>query len=99
MREADDTALARSRLFVDTRSGMETNGEIARAVASGAIGLGHVQGDLYDLCSGRVAGRRSGGEITCFKNIGGAHLDLFTAEALSARFDASAPDCPPLRSS
>lgn len=94
MREADDAALARARLFVDTRSGMAENGEIARAVASGAIGWADVRGDLYELCSGRVAGRTAADEVTCFKNIGGAHLDLFTASALAARLAGGPPARP-----
>ena len=84
MREADDAALARGRLFVDTRNGREGAGELAQAVASGAIGWDAIRGDLFDLVQGRVAGRQSEDEITVFKNIGGAHLDLFTAQALLA---------------
>ncbi|MBV8208453.1 MAG: hypothetical protein JO133_00160 [Burkholderiaceae bacterium] len=39
-------------------------------------------GDLYDLAGGRIEGRRSPEEITLFKNAGGGHLDLMTAELI-----------------
>jgi len=42
-------------------------------------------GDLYDLVGGSVAGRRSSSDITFFKNAGGCHLDLMTAELVLRR--------------
>lgn len=84
MRETDDAALTRGRLFVDTRHNLHQTGDIAQALASGAITPAAVVGDLYDLAQGRAQGRQSEAEITVFKNIGGAHLDLFTAAALAA---------------
>ncbi len=84
MREADDAALRRGRLFVDCR---ETTighiGELTIPIAAGVIGPGDVEGDLYDLVAGR-AGRASAEEITLFKNGGGAHLDLMTGRAILA---------------
>jgi ornithine cyclodeaminase/alanine dehydrogenase-like protein (mu-crystallin family) len=84
MREADDEALRRGRLFVDSR---ETTighiGEITIPMAAGVIGPGDIAGDLYDLVAGR-AGRASDAEITLFKNGGGAHLDLMTGRAILA---------------
>jgi ornithine cyclodeaminase/alanine dehydrogenase-like protein (mu-crystallin family) len=44
-----------------------------------------VLGDLYDLIGGAVAGRRSPNDITFFKNAGGGHLDLMTAEVVVQR--------------
>jgi ornithine cyclodeaminase/alanine dehydrogenase-like protein (mu-crystallin family) len=80
-READDEAMRRARVFVDRReSAFHGVGDILQAIASGAIGESDVLGDLHDLVGGGVAGRRSPAEITCFKNAGGAHLDLMTAE-------------------
>ncbi len=84
MREADDAALRRGRLFVDCR---ETTighiGELTIPIAAGVIGPGDVEGDLYDLVAAR-AGRASAEEITLFKNGGGAHLDLMTGRAILA---------------
>lgn len=84
MREADDLALTRSRIFVDSR---ETTlghiGELRDPIARGVIAPGDVAGDLYEVVAG-TAGRRSSAEITLFKNGGGAHLDLMTARAILA---------------
>ena len=85
LREADDAAMARGTIFADTRSGIERAGDMAQAVAAGAIGWDALRADLFDLVQGRAAGRRSAEEITIFKNNGGAHLDLFTAAALAER--------------
>jgi len=82
MREADDDAFRRGSVFVDTRNGMEGSGEISAPVAAGVIGWNAVRADFYDLASGRHPGRTSADEITVCKNVGGGHLDLFTAEAL-----------------
>ncbi|WP_232666761.1 hypothetical protein [Pseudonocardia sp. TRM90224] len=79
MRECDDVALRRGTLFVDTRTGLERSGEIHHAQASGPL---EIRGDLFELCRGTVAGRTARAEITVFKNVGGAHLDLFTARHL-----------------
>ena len=79
MREADDTALRRARIFVDSRATTIGHiGELKIPLAHGVIGLGDVLADYYDLESGTFA-RRSEEEITLFKNGGGAHLDLMTA--------------------
>lgn len=83
MREADDEALRRSRLFVDLRASALETGELADPIGRGVITADHVLGDLYDLVAGR-AGRASEQEITLYKNGGGAHLDLMTARAVVA---------------
>jgi ornithine cyclodeaminase len=89
MREADDVALTRSRVFVDS---FETTlghiGELKEPLARGVIARSDVLGDLHDLVAGR-AGRRSAEEITLFKNGGGAHLDLMTARVILAAWRAA----------
>lgn len=84
MREADDEAMTRGGIFVDTRSGMEAAGDLRQPVDRGLIGWSHINADLYDLCSGRHRGRDGADQITIFKNVGGGHLDLFTAQHLRA---------------
>ena len=80
-READDACARRARIFVDRReSAFHGVGDILQPIASGAIGPADVLGDLYDLVGARIAGRRSESDITFFKNAGGGHLDLMTAE-------------------
>jgi ornithine cyclodeaminase/alanine dehydrogenase-like protein (mu-crystallin family) len=83
LRETDKAALARGRIFVDTRRGMENTGDLGPALASGLIRADAIVGDHFDLAQGRAKGRQSPDEITIFKNVGGAHLDVFTAIALN----------------
>ncbi|RNF36050.1 ornithine cyclodeaminase family protein [Paracoccus methylarcula] len=79
MREIDDEAIRRARLFVDSRSTTIGHiGEIQMPLDSGAITEEDIVADFYDLPSGRYA-RQSDAEITLAKNGGGAHLDLMTA--------------------
>jgi ornithine cyclodeaminase len=81
MREADDAALRRASVFVDTHAGATTEaGEIVQALASGALAAGDIRGDLFDLASGRVESRRSKEEITLFKSVGCSLEDLVAAE-------------------
>ena len=81
MREADDLAMQRAKVFVDSRATtVEHIGELMIPIASGAISARDVQGDLYDLVHG--GGRTSDDDITLFKNGGGAHLDLMTGQVI-----------------
>lgn len=78
MREADDTALRRAALFMDSRATvLEHIGEFKIPLAAGVITADDVRGDFYDIASG--AFRRAPEDITLFKNGGGAHLDLMTS--------------------
>ncbi len=76
MREADDAALARARLFCDSRKTAGETGEFMAPLASGVLGEGAVIADHYEPEAMR---RRSAEEVTLFKNGGGAHLDLMVA--------------------
>jgi ornithine cyclodeaminase len=79
MREADDAALKKARIFVDSRATtIEHIGELKRPIAAGVITADDVVADYYDIASG-VFARGNDTEITLFKNGGGAHLDLMTA--------------------
>jgi ornithine cyclodeaminase/alanine dehydrogenase-like protein (mu-crystallin family) len=89
MREADDHVVRRAgKVFVDTRVNCEISGEIGQPLASGLIRSEDIVADLFDLCSGRHPGRSNDSEITMYKNVGGAHLDLFTARYLFDRLRA-----------
>ena len=80
MREVDDAAISRARLFVDARATtIHHIGELIAPLKSGAITEADVIADFYDLKSGTFT-RRSDDEITIAKNGGGAHLDLMTAD-------------------
>ncbi|HIF76308.1 MAG TPA: ornithine cyclodeaminase [Sulfitobacter sp.] len=86
MREVDDTALLRSRVFVDS---FDTTighiGEINIPLEAGTLTRDHLIADYYDL---EVFTRQSDDEITLFKNGGGAHLDLMTARHILERWRA-----------
>jgi ornithine cyclodeaminase/alanine dehydrogenase-like protein (mu-crystallin family) len=90
-READDEAARRAVIFVDRReSAFDGVGDILQPIESGAISAADVRGDLYDLVPGAVRGRQSPTEITLFKNAGGGHLDLMTAEVVFRQVGAKA---------
>lgn len=77
MREADDSAMRRARIFVDSRdTTIEHIGELKIPISAGAIGVEDVVADFYDPAHFR---RQSETEITLFKNGGGAHLDLMVS--------------------
>ncbi|MEZ5753803.1 MAG: ornithine cyclodeaminase [Paracoccaceae bacterium] len=78
MREVDDTAMQRARVFVDARATtLHHIGELIEPLKSGAITEGDIVADYYD--DPAQFARRSAEEITIAKNGGGAHLDLMTA--------------------
>ncbi len=82
MRETDDAAVTRARLFVDTRDGaFKEAGDIVDPMRRGIISEGNVEADLYDLCRGTHAGRGEGAarDITLFKSVGTAIEDLAAA--------------------
>ena len=86
MREADDAAMRRARIFVDSRWFTVAHvGDLTQPLAHGAITQADILGDLFDLCSSRVVGRQSASDITLFKSGGGAHLDLMTAQHIAAQ--------------
>ncbi|MDP6788238.1 MAG: ornithine cyclodeaminase family protein [Rhodospirillales bacterium] len=83
MAEADDAALARARVYVDTRDGaLAESGELVGAIERGVIGQDDIQGDLFDLARGAAQGRAGAGEITLFKSVGTA-LEDFAAATLA----------------
>ena len=79
MREADDEALQRASVYVDTDRAKTEGGDVAEALKNGTIGEDHVRGDLFDMCDGRSRGRASLEEITAFKSVGTALEDLAAA--------------------
>ena len=80
MREADNDAVKRARVFVDTRAGaMKDAGDIAIPLRRGVIKKTDIRGDLFDLCAGKTKGRTSDKQITLFKSVGSAIEDLAVA--------------------
>lgn len=78
MREVDDIALKRARVFVDTAAALTEGGDVAQAIASGSLTRSDIVGDLAALQNG-APGRGSADEITLFKSVGAAIEDLAAA--------------------
>ena len=84
MREADDIALQRARVFVDSYDTTVGHiGEIKIPLETGAIRREDLVADYYEPDAFR---RGSDEEITLFKNGGGAHLDLMTSRYILDRW-------------
>ena len=80
MREADDAAIARSRVVVDTYAGaLAEGGDLVQPLASGAITRAQVVAELAELLRGEKQCRLSPADITCFKSVGAAVEDLAAA--------------------
>ncbi|MDO5756982.1 MAG: ornithine cyclodeaminase [Rhodobacterales bacterium] len=77
MRETDDTALTRARIFVDSRATtLDHIGELKIPLSQGVIQPEAILADYYQPDQ---FARLSDQDITLFKNGGGAHLDLMTS--------------------
>lgn len=85
MREADDDAVRKAILYVDSRDTARHCGDIAAPIKVGVISADDIAADLFQLCRGDCKGREGADEITFFKNGGGGHLDLMTARFLLTR--------------
>ena len=89
MREVDDTALTRSRIFVDSFDTTVGHiGEINIPLEAGTISRDDLIADYYGLGAFH---RDSPDDITLFKNGGGAHLDLMTARYILDRWTEATP--------
>jgi alanine dehydrogenase len=81
MREADDEAVRRARVFVDTMDGATKEaGDIVQPLASGVLAREDIAGDLFHLSRGERAGRGDDREVTLFKSVGTALEDLAAAQ-------------------
>jgi alanine dehydrogenase len=79
MRKADDAAIRRARVYVDSRANTKGSGDIAIPLKKKVIGLKDIQGDLFELSRGNAKGRKTKSEITLFKSTGLALEDLAAA--------------------
>ncbi|MEH6835101.1 MULTISPECIES: ornithine cyclodeaminase family protein [Falsihalocynthiibacter] len=86
MREVDDRAITRARIFVDSRdTTIDHIGELKDPISRGVISSDQVVADFYDLGTGSFC-RQNVDEITLFKNGGGAHLDLMTSRYILSQW-------------
>lgn len=85
MRETDDDAVLRARLFADTRDGvLQEGGDLVQPIRAGLLKPEAVEAELADLSRKTVSFTRKSGDITLYKSTGGAIFDL-AAAALVAK--------------
>lgn len=88
MREADDEALQRGAVFIDTDAALTEGGDVALALTSGAIRPEDIRGTLTDLCRGEPD-RQAADSVTVFKSVGTAVEDLAAAIAVFHKLERS----------
>jgi alanine dehydrogenase len=89
-RELDTAAVVRSRLFVDRRESAQNEaGDFLIPKKEGAINDDHIAGEIGEVVIGKVAGRRSGDELTLFKSLGLAVEDVASAAHIFEKAKAS----------
>ncbi|MBR0706687.1 ornithine cyclodeaminase family protein [Bradyrhizobium liaoningense] len=96
MRESDDEAICRSRVFVDTYGGaLAEAGDLLQPIAAHRWQADKICGDLHELTSGARPGRLDESEITIFKSVGAASEDLAAASLLVGGWDSVAGGAAP----
>ncbi|KAG8390346.1 hypothetical protein BUALT_Bualt01G0074000 [Buddleja alternifolia] len=80
MRECDDEAVRRGRVFVDGEAAVVEAGELVGAFERGVMRKDEIVGELVELVKGEKCGRVSLDEITVFKSVGSAVVDLLSAQ-------------------
>ena len=83
MAEAEPQLLTRARVFADNRAAvLEKGGEVVQALRAGLISAQDVRAELSEMVAvpRLFDGRHSEADITVFKSVGFAALDLIAAE-------------------
>ncbi|CAH9069887.1 unnamed protein product [Cuscuta europaea] len=89
MKECDDEAIRRGRVFIDNEAAVEESGEIVGALERGVITREGILGNLVELIKGEKSGRRDEDEITVFKSVGSGAVDLLSAQYVYETFISS----------
>ncbi|TXE10356.1 ornithine cyclodeaminase family protein [Gelidibacter salicanalis] len=80
MREADDGAIKKADVFVDTfEGGLKESGDIVMPLKTGILAEKDIKADLFLMAGKSHAGRSSDEQITLFKSVGHALEDLAAA--------------------
>lgn len=87
MRECDDEALRRGRVFVDNEGALVEAGELVGAFKRGVIKKEDIVGNLVELIDGTKTGRRDDKEITVFKSVGSGVVDVLAAQLVYENFE------------
>ncbi|KAL2550531.1 DNA-directed primase/polymerase protein [Forsythia ovata] len=80
MKECDDEAIRKGRVFVDNEAALTEAGELVGAFERGVITKDEIAGDLVGLINGEKPERKNLKEITVFKSVGSAVVDLLSAQ-------------------
>lgn len=80
MKECDDEAIRRGRVFVDNEAAIVEAGELVGALQRGVIKKEDIVANLAELAGGDKVGRRNSEEITVFKSVGSAVVDILAAQ-------------------
>ena len=81
--EVDNELVQRTRFIADSREGVLAQGaEFLRAKAAGVVDDAHVAGEIGQVLSGKLDGRRNAEEITAYKSLGHVVQDLASAWAV-----------------
>jgi ornithine cyclodeaminase len=89
LRESDDEAIRRAKVYVDTRAGAgKEAGDIVQPLQSSALKPGGIIADLFELARGEKRGRQNKDDITLFKSVGAALEDLAAGIAVYKRMRA-----------
>ncbi|KAK6786760.1 hypothetical protein RDI58_015285 [Solanum bulbocastanum] len=72
--------MKRGKVFVDNEAALVEAGELVGAFERGVITKDEIVGDLLELIKGEKNGRTTAEEITVFKSVGSAVVDLLTAQ-------------------
>lgn len=82
MREFDQALIAKSRIFVESRSTAAAEaGELIAAIHSGVTRVDAWQ-EMGEVVQGKCPGRNDEQEVTFYKSVGHAVFDLFAASAI-----------------
>ena len=87
MREADNDAIKKATVFVDTfQGGLKESGDIVIPITEGIISESDIKADLFSLTTDTHIGRKTNDEITLFKSVGHALEDLAAAAYYYKKF-------------
>ena len=81
IREIPGETVRRARVFVDQRRAcLEEAGDLIIPLRQGLIGEDHIRAEIGEVLAGLKPGRGSDDEVTLFKSVGNAVLDLAVAD-------------------
>lgn len=86
MKECDDEAIKRGKVFVDNEAALVEAGELVGAFERGVIEQKDIGGNLVELITGEKVGRSSSEEVTVFKSVGSALVDVLAAQLVYETF-------------